>query len=532
MTEISLLPTINLTIAGARGPRGLASGPLGAGSVDSETITDDGGEKAAIVSKLGVIPYRGNGASFIDGGTTSGLGLRRDDAQYYFRAPASGTPGQRHALIAADQMHADDEIAYTGYFKLSDASWIQGFSLFSFLVGHNDDPATYKPAMMLHGQSGAYGDNIPAAFMMDNSAEFLCGPTAGIAGLGATAPGWMRNFQKSLLQGGLKVGNSTQAFTTGTDALVEIVGGGIAIGDQASSGAAFRKGGYIGYNTSVAALLIQARDYTGGGTPIDMYLQGSKFVLGIGNLEPATDNTQNIGSGSKRFSTIYAGTGTINTSDATTKTVRGTGTLTDAERDWAKRILPGIKAYQFNDAIAEKGNDGARVHFGVLAQEVEQAGRDAGIADPLSYAFLCRDALFESKVEMRPVERQVMVEKTHTDKAIELVDGKWRLIDKPVTHKVAKMADVPLYDPEGNPLTALKTDPRGPFKTLDPRTGLPKERRPLVVPRTTSVPVMETVDEEHTIEVPVLGAEGQPVWRYGIRYEELIMFLLAASGHG
>ncbi|HIV77129.1 MAG TPA: hypothetical protein H9899_06355 [Candidatus Sphingomonas excrementigallinarum] len=37
---------------GPRGPRGLASGPLGAGAVDSETISDDAAERAAIADKL------------------------------------------------------------------------------------------------------------------------------------------------------------------------------------------------------------------------------------------------------------------------------------------------------------------------------------------------------------------------------------------------------------------------------------------------------------------------------------------------
>lgn len=55
MSEILALPTINVTIFNARGARGFASGPLGAGSVDAETIADDVGDQAAILDKIGGI---------------------------------------------------------------------------------------------------------------------------------------------------------------------------------------------------------------------------------------------------------------------------------------------------------------------------------------------------------------------------------------------------------------------------------------------------------------------------------------------
>lgn len=45
--------TITVTLAGGEGPRGLASGPLGVGSVTSDTISDQAGEQMAIRTKLG-----------------------------------------------------------------------------------------------------------------------------------------------------------------------------------------------------------------------------------------------------------------------------------------------------------------------------------------------------------------------------------------------------------------------------------------------------------------------------------------------
>lgn len=53
MTDLSLLSAIKVTVTAARGPRGLASGPLGAGSVDAETITNSASGQSAVRAKLG-----------------------------------------------------------------------------------------------------------------------------------------------------------------------------------------------------------------------------------------------------------------------------------------------------------------------------------------------------------------------------------------------------------------------------------------------------------------------------------------------
>lgn len=52
MSVAELSSRARILISGARGPRGFASGPLGAGSVDAETITDDSDELLAILDKL------------------------------------------------------------------------------------------------------------------------------------------------------------------------------------------------------------------------------------------------------------------------------------------------------------------------------------------------------------------------------------------------------------------------------------------------------------------------------------------------
>lgn len=116
-----------------------------------------------------------------------------------------------------------------------------------------------------------------------------------------------------------------------------------------------------------------------------------------GNFEPTADNSSNIGRASLRFATIYAGTGTINTSDAREK--HWLGNLTDAHLRAARRIGPLMGLFQWHDQIADKGEDGARIHFGAKAQDIVEIFYDEGLEHrpapgerpDFRHAFLCYD---------------------------------------------------------------------------------------------------------------------------------------------
>ena len=120
-------------------------------------------------------------------------------------------------------------------------------------------------------------------------------------------------------------------------------------------------------------------------------------ISSAGGFYPVADNAYTIGGGVNRVSEIYAVNGTINTSDARDKTWRGAPT--EAELRAARRIAAELGFYQWNDAIAAKGADGARMHFGVRAQAVWAIMADEGLIEPLAegvdpgsaYAFLCWD---------------------------------------------------------------------------------------------------------------------------------------------
>ena len=102
---------------------------------------------------------------------------------------------------------------------------------------------------------------------------------------------------------------------------------------------------------------------------------------------PGGDNIYNLGTASFRWATVFAGTGTINTSDERQK--QDIRNLSEAEAAVAGRLKSLVKAYRFKDAVAAKG-DAARIHVGVIAQDVMAAFAAEGL-DPMHYGILCYD---------------------------------------------------------------------------------------------------------------------------------------------
>jgi len=129
----------------------------------------------------------------------------------------------------------------------------------------------------------------------------------------------------------------------------------------------------------------------GDGVPATMgQNSGARFVVGRANLmsvEPGADNNTTCGSAAVRFSTVYAGTGAINTSDGRLK--QQIRDINEVEMQVAKKLKGLLRAFKFNDAVEKKGS-AARIHFGVVAQDVETAFTESGL-DPKQYAIFCYD---------------------------------------------------------------------------------------------------------------------------------------------
>jgi hypothetical protein len=141
---------------------------------------------------------------------------------------------------------------------------------------------------------------------------------------------------------------------------------------------------YLGENTSFAVVggvngVVLASGGTYPGTPM--------YSADTNTFRPANDNVRALGTASFRYSEVYAANGTINTSDATEK--QQVRELDDAERKTAQRIKGLIRAFKWNEAVESKG-DGARIHIGVMAQDVEAAFVAEGL-DASKYGLFCRD---------------------------------------------------------------------------------------------------------------------------------------------
>ena len=109
---------------------------------------------------------------------------------------------------------------------------------------------------------------------------------------------------------------------------------------------------------------------------------GANRFFGAGS-----DNVVNLGRASFRWATVYAGNGTINTSDEREK--QDIADLDAAEKRVALALKGLMKKFRFKDAVQSKG-DSARIHVGVIAQEVVSAFQAENL-NPMRYGMVCYD---------------------------------------------------------------------------------------------------------------------------------------------
>lgn len=113
-----------------------------------------------------------------------------------------------------------------------------------------------------------------------------------------------------------------------------------------------------------------------------------------GHFFPDADNAQNLGGSSKRWKVIYAGTGTINTSDAREKC--GIAPIDDELIDVFRSVEP--VAFQWKESVAQKADGSARSHMGFVAQHLADALLKRG-KDPAAYGIWCADPVWEDEVD-------------------------------------------------------------------------------------------------------------------------------------
>ena len=98
------------------------------------------------------------------------------------------------------------------------------------------------------------------------------------------------------------------------------------------------------------------------------------------------DNAIDCGHPSARWDDVYATNGTIQTSDEREK--QDIEELTDVEQRVAVRAKGLLRKFRWKDSVESKGDD-ARIHFGIIAQDLEAAFVAEGL-DPRDYAMFIK----------------------------------------------------------------------------------------------------------------------------------------------
>lgn len=143
--------------------------------------------------------------------------------------------------------------------------------------------------------------------------------------------------------------------------------------------------------------VLQRTNFSGGSARFSLDLiskntDGTNSELSLNGLAdksfaPSPDNSISLGVSSFRWSVVYAATGTINTSDEREK--QDIELLNEAESRVAKTLKGLVRKFRFKDAVAQKG-EAARIHFGVIAQDVKAAFEAEGLVAE-RYGILCFD---------------------------------------------------------------------------------------------------------------------------------------------
>jgi hypothetical protein len=117
---------------------------------------------------------------------------------------------------------------------------------------------------------------------------------------------------------------------------------------------------------------------------------------------PANNNLTELGSATNIWKEIFAGNPVINTSDERLKQQIG-GIDEAVLRAWSK---VNFVQFKWNNAVETKA-DGARWHFGLIAQQVKEAFESEGL-DAFAYGLLCYDS-WEDQYEPVVAKRKVSV---------------------------------------------------------------------------------------------------------------------------
>jgi len=272
------------------------------------------------------------------------------------------------------------------------------------------------------------------------------------------------------------------------------------------------------------------------GTDVDTSLRltpkGAGQIIVGNTIRPNSANAYTCGTSVAPWAGGFTQTAFTVTSDETHKTKPLD--ITDAMLDAAAEVY--WVQYQYLNRVEEKGADGARWHFGAVAQRYVEAFERHGL-DAHRFGFLCYDEWDDQYVKVQTNEGETVTKTRVVDKTEKVT--RTRLVSRPVM--VESFREV-LIDSELEDGTRIKKLSRERY--LEPKVtriyifnedGTPHMENGEHA--FLNEPVMEEVNEEYEDEIVVEATEeyeaaADPVFtdvletpagsRYGIRYEEAL----------
>jgi hypothetical protein len=140
------------------------------------------------------------------------------------------------------------------------------------------------------------------------------------------------------------------------------------------------------------------------------------FIFSNGDVTPSINDAQDIGSATKRWDDIYATNQTIQTSDRELK--QDIEELTEAEQRVAVACKGLLRKYRWKSSVEEKG-DGARIHFGIMAQDLEAAFTAEGL-DVGRYGMFIKNTWWEADRVIPAVEAVEAAEAVYDEEGNEV----------------------------------------------------------------------------------------------------------------